>query len=298
MTGTEFQAKMLTDALDYHENGDADDAPCCTAAAPCDTRKWVAARLASLSDEVAQPVATDAAPVAKTAASTSATNTDRVQNPASDAQVAFIAKLVASHDVSKIGTFPARTLAAIQGGKAETVSKTRASSLIDVLKRQPLLADAETSKPSTKQLDYLRSLIVRKGYTIHEDRIAKLSSEDVSVLIDALKVAQDRPAKTAPAQTDKLEDGMYRLDGVIYKVQHAVHGSGRQYAKQLVENGGDWSFEFAPGAIRTLKPEHRLTLDEAKEFGQLYGVCACCGRTLTDEKSIELGIGPVCAGKL
>jgi hypothetical protein len=36
---------------------------------------------------------------------------------------------------------------------------------------------------------------------------------------------------------------------------------------------------------------------EAVKYGQMTGSCACCGRTLTDGKSIELGIGPVCIEK-
>jgi hypothetical protein len=34
------------------------------------------------------------------------------------------------------------------------------------------------------------------------------------------------------------------------------------------------------------------------EQGKATGVCGCCGRTLTDEVSINAGIGPVCAKKL
>ena len=32
-------------------------------------------------------------------------------------------------------------------------------------------------------------------------------------------------------------------------------------------------------------------------YGQRTGVCACCGRTLTNAESIALGIGPVCRAK-
>lgn len=109
--------------------------------------------------------------------------------------------------------------------------------------------------------------------------------------------------------TEQLEAGMYKVDGTIYKVQKAVHGSGNMYAKKLVyfdENGyeaktagdgGGWSFEYAKGAMRFIKPEHKMTLEQAKEFGALYGTCCVCGRTLTNEDSIEAGIGPVCASK-
>lgn len=116
-------------------------------------------------------------------------------------------------------------------------------------------------------------------------------------------------------------EGMYRKDGTIYKVQVAVHGSGLPYAKRLVVdevpcetcshqfstdcpacNGSSGSyrtyFEYAPGAIRQLDQSHRLTLEQAKEFGALYGTCCVCGRTLTNETSIEAGIGPTCAGRL
>lgn len=41
-----------------------------------------------------------------------------------------------------------------------------------------------------------------------------------------------------------------------------------------------------------------ITLDEAKEFGALYGTCCVCARTLTNEESISQGIGPVCGGRL
>lgn len=92
-------------------------------------------------------------------------------------------------------------------------------------------------------------------------------------------------------------EGMYRMDGAIFKVQVAHHGSGKPYAKRLVQDGETWSFEYAPGAIRTLHSGHRLTLEQAKEFGALYGTCCVCGRTLTNEASIEAGIGPICAGK-
>ncbi|BAU40136.1 hypothetical protein [Ralstonia phage RSP15] len=35
----------------------------------------------------------------------------------------------------------------------------------------------------------------------------------------------------------------------------------------------------------------------AISFGRLTGVCACCGRELTDKESVALGIGPICAEK-
>lgn len=124
-----------------------------------------------------------------------------------------------------------------------------------------------------------------------------MTNGQVSEVLDYLK-SLPRPARTEAAPVE-LEDAIYLLDGKIYKVVHAVHGSGRQYAKVLEVYGpGDARFERAPGAIRNLRPEHRMTLDQAREYGALYGVCVRCGATLTAEDSIERMMGPVCASKI
>lgn len=123
----------------------------------------------------------------------------------------------------------------------------------------------------------------------------------------ALAEARKRDAQNAEEETREhrgpvaVTDGMYRNPETeeIFKVQKAVHGSGNLYAKRLQQyDDGTWKFNFAPGAVRALKPEWRMTLEEAKAFGQLYGVCCVCGRTLTDETSIAEGIGPICSGRL
>lgn len=110
------------------------------------------------------------------------------------------------------------------------------------------------------------------------------------------------PVNAAPTTKTVVDEGMWIIGEFgfhsaheIYKVQTAVHGSGRLYAKRLDENG---TFIHAPGAIRKLAAEGRkMTLKEAKEYGALYGTCVRCGRTLTDENSIAAGIGPICAEK-
>lgn len=121
-----------------------------------------------------------------------------------------------------------------------------------------------------------------------------------------VKAEAETPAKAEPVE--ELEAGMYRKDGVIYKVQRAVHGSGKMYAKvahiQAVDENGvpverdgvayEISFTFAPGAVTKLTAGDKMSYEEAKEFGALYGTCVRCGRTLTDELSVALGIGPVC----
>lgn len=124
-------------------------------------------------------------------------------------------------------------------------------------------------------------------------------------------------AKTFKSLTPASE-GFYRTPGGLYvKVQLALHGSGRPYAKSLVvvqeaikQPDGRLArdpdgkiiqpallrWQKADGMQYRLRPEWKLTLKEAGEFGALYGVCIKCGLPLTKEESIARGMGDVCAG--
>lgn len=168
-----------------------------------------------------------------------------------------------------------------------------------------------TTNPATpKQIAFLKKLAAERPMwrdveNMHDDVIERLDKKSISAMIDvALSVPKETLHKPKREGDTVAEEGMYRdpSTGEIYKVQRAVHGSGRNYAKRLAEFvGGDgqkvWSFVIAKGMVFKLKPEWKMTLAEAKEWGALYGTCCVCGRLLTNEESIEAGIGPVCAGK-
>lgn len=122
-------------------------------------------------------------------------------------------------------------------------------------------------------------------------RAGAFDKSAASAVIDALKAAP----RLTPQRDTEPPEGMHLLDGVIHKVQRS--GTGNLYAKALLEDGGDWVFEYIPGAIKNLSEATVMDLEQAKEFGALYGTCCVCSRTLTNEESIEAGIGPVCAGR-
>jgi hypothetical protein len=145
----------------------------------------------------------------------------------------------------------------------------------------------------------------RTGYVSPEQASAARVAE-IGDVVNRQNGHVPNQAADAPVQRTKTRaaEGMYRKAGTIYKVQKAVHGSGQNYAKRLVQtltvdkNGKPkWTFEYAPGFVYELRAEHALTFEQAKEFGALYGTCCVCGRTLTKEESIEAGIGPICATK-
>lgn len=159
-----------------------------------------------------------------------------------------------------------------------------------------------------KQVRYLESL--RASRTPHVDAkavadwAATAGRKAVSDKIDELKrmpqVAGPISSRVQWEQQAEPEDGIYidRATNKIYKVYKMVHGSGRQGVKVLVPENGKGTFHYLGSAVKRLpKSAVRMSMDEAKAFGKIYGFCVRCGRTLTDEGSIEAGIGPICAGK-
>lgn len=141
-----------------------------------------------------------------------------------------------------------------------------------------------------------------------EAKLVTMTKEEGKRIIDTMLQLPEHPAAVAAKREAEalhaVTEGMYRLpNGDIYKVQKAVHGSGHLYAKKLVKleepttvrgQEAHYAFEMARGAIKALRPEYRMTREDAKEFGDLYGACVKCGKTLTDEASIKRGIGPKC----
>lgn len=104
-----------------------------------------------------------------------------------------------------------------------------------------------------------------------------------------------------------VEAGMYEKNGQVYKVQKSRE-SGNLYAKRLTPINADrlteegrivrYEFVYDPGSIRSLSASDRMSVEEAKMFGILHGVCCVCGITLVDAKSVAAGIGPVCAKRV
>lgn len=125
-----------------------------------------------------------------------------------------------------------------------------------------------------------------------------LTFGEASKMIDYMKAL---PSKgKAFSRKPAVGEGMYKMGRRIYRVQVAVNGSGYLYAKVLIppnQTGGKPRFRRDSSALYKLRPEHAMTKEQAAEFGALYGFCVVCGRTLTDEGSIEAGIGPICASK-
>jgi hypothetical protein len=170
---------------------------------------------------------------------------------------------------------------------------------------------------STKQVEYVESLLKKRDLSGTRFEVPgydprQLNSNEASFAIEDLKLLPYK-AKAAATIVD-LEDGFYRLGETIFKVYHTVHGANQQVAKELVLlPESDWYTKVVRGKevlvkseleyrgkapLHTLRPEHKLTLEEALQYGPVYGRCMNCGAPLTADLSIERAMGPVCYARL
>jgi len=88
----------------------------------------------------------------------------------------------------------------------------------------------------------------------------------------------------------KIVEGYYRWEGKFVKVQQNQAGT-NLYAK--LWDGEAW--EYTPRLVGQLSPGMKLSAEDAKEFGALYGRCVFCSQQLNDERSIAAGYGEICA---
>lgn len=163
--------------------------------------------------------------------------------------------------------------------------------------------------PATdRQVDYIKFLLdTRAGDEARTARISEriadgtMDRQFASEAITYLKACAKKPVAprefiVRPEPQAILSEGMYRMDGDIYRVQRSRE-SGNLYAKVMILPafpGDKPGFEYAKGAIRRLTAEHRMSLEDAKAWGVETGICCVCGAFLTDPESVEAGIGPVC----
>jgi Family of unknown function (DUF6011) len=106
---------------------------------------------------------------------------------------------------------------------------------------------------------------------------------------------------TAPQFHPVTEPGMYRRDGEVYQVTKSKND--KLYAKKVVVTylNGDvhrLDLEYAKGMIFNIHAEDRMSVEEVAQLGKISSHCYVCRHKLKTQKSIAVGIGPVCAKKV
>ena len=118
----------------------------------------------------------------------------------------------------------------------------------------------------------------------------------------AVKIASDGPIGEGFWITDPMSGEADSID--VWKVQQNLKKTGIYGKKLIVTEKYDGTksgrFSYVKGSLGMMSKlnPRPMTIEEAKKYGSLYGVCSRCGRGLTHEDSIERMLGPVCYGYL
>ncbi len=159
-----------------------------------------------------------------------------------------------------------------------------------------LLAQHDAGRTwSEKQIVAIASMIARMEER-RAQRAAEAQAVDLSPIVDMFM----------HAKTSGYKRPIYRAEGV--KISLAPENSANAGALYVKTEDGDYIGKVADGkfyATRDATEEHKQAIatiatnprDAAIRYGRQTGSCACCGRTLSNKQSIELGIGPICADK-
>lgn len=173
---------------------------------------------------------------------------------------------------------------------------------------------------TAKQVEFIGQLLADRVMTDeHRARVqarldsgnltAPMASDIISWLLrrDRPTRAQERAGGYA-ASPKVTEPGIYEMDGCIYRVKTSK-ASDRLWAAVLTDHRGvtrlteagtviEATYEYAPGAMRDLRPEHRMTAERAEALSIVFTFCIRCSRHLTAADSVAAGIGPVCRSKI
>jgi hypothetical protein len=150
---------------------------------------------------------------------------------------------------------------------------------------------ATATQPTAKQLDMITRLAAER--ITNAPVPTPTTKSEASFLIGLLLDAPRKPA------TNAATPGYYLAGGRVVRVQ-ANQANTATYAKVLIikdgQRKGTWT--YTPGLAATLATATPLTVEQAAAMGHATGVCVICAAELTDPKSIERGIGPVCIKRL
>lgn len=172
-----------------------------------------------------------------------------------------------------------------------------------------MLAVAAHVKRSTTPTDgrivALRNLTPKAGFESNfipsvldqYDRKGRLSEKQWAI-IDRI-LGEHADPTTGQALPD-LDNGLYLVDGDVWRL-YTTQG-GHQGARRL--DTDRQTFDYVRGGTKVVRKAvasgtgRALTGPEAAAMGRQYGFCVACARDLSDDVSIAMGIGPVCAAHL
>lgn len=154
-----------------------------------------------------------------------------------------------------------------------------------------------------------------------KSKMAKYKGLTIGQVLAVQKNLQPKPAPvTAAVNTDGINQVKAAFDAAIASgikrpklrledfVLSPAKADGKNAGALYVKSGYDYLGKIADGQFYPVKACNDTMreaivaacsspLEAAVAYGKKTGVCACCGRELTNKESIELGIGPICRDK-
>lgn len=161
--------------------------------------------------------------------------------------------------------------------------------------------------PAGEDIEWSKSVIGAKHATVAQCVEARKQQEgvkpatklDLTPISKLLKAAQDRGLKTPKLRVLAIDGRTEVAIGLTVK--------GRAPGSVTVKVGGIYFGSVLPDGTPTqqvssdpLLQQHLLQVAKepaaaAKQYAALMCQCSFCGKALTDEGSVEVGYGPVCA---
>src|SRR5262252_4961049 len=139
----------------------------------------------------------------------------------------------------------------------------------------------------------LSSLSEEQHKWLAEADPASIPKLRISGIIEQLTQLKWKPRE---GRTPTVPDGRYAIPGPDGKLRfYSVKNGHSRTFVDVWASDERWPVKNNGEAIRILNAI-KNDPDAGPRFGREIGRCYVCGRTLTDELSRELGIGPVCRG--
>ncbi len=224
-----------------------------------------------------------------------------VFNPLSERQANYIRSLARRTQMSLLAPNVRMLVETVQA--QNEISREDAKIVLDALlalKDEAIPSNDEarsTRVASSAQIGFLKRLLATREHDIVLDlaNLADLPMSRASELITELK---ELPFKGESAMVKapavEVSEGVYLVDKTVYKVKVAVHGSGSLYASKWDPEDEKWDY-CGQRVFPMLTQDARMTPEQAKAWGDLYGRCVRCDLPLTNEISQAHGYGRKCA---
>lgn len=182
-------------------------------------------------------------------------------------------------------------------------------------KKMPSVNRAGVPMITRAQESFLNSLLEERPTTrsvenMFPENVAKLTKREASDWITTIKASPKEVAPAslgtdvAPPADNVVPAGRYAIDiddtVKFYHVDRPTEG--RRAGRVFVSvQASDDTFPIRKASARQEVLEAIVSQgiqESMLRYGKEIGRCGHCGRTLTNEESIERGIGPVCAAKM